>query len=75
MIYNNTNKFDNLHYYITILFGEVLVRSAPTTFHILDVDDFSKISFFISGPILNFRAILKLEKIDAFKFWQMILYL
>jgi hypothetical protein len=27
--------------YITILLGVVLVRFAPTTFHIVDVDDFT----------------------------------
>jgi hypothetical protein len=31
--------------YITILLGVVLVRSAPTTFHIVDVDDFTSIDY------------------------------
>jgi hypothetical protein len=35
-----TNKLYNLY---TIHLGVVLVRSAPTTFHIVDVDDFTSI--------------------------------
>jgi hypothetical protein len=38
-------------YYFTSLLGVVLVRSAPTTFHIIDVDDFTSISY----PISYFR--------------------
>jgi hypothetical protein len=34
-------KIFNALIYITILLGVVLVRSAPTTFHIVDVDDFT----------------------------------
>jgi hypothetical protein len=45
LIFYNTKKFhiDGSHC-ITILLGKVLIRSAPTTFHIIDVDDFSSIN-------------------------------
>jgi hypothetical protein len=38
----------NLYYYSV---GVVLVRSAPTTFHIVDVDDFTSIVIIISNKV------------------------
>jgi hypothetical protein len=53
-------RFYKISIYITILLGVVLVRSAPTTFHILDVDDFTSI---------NVTFVIKHFNSNLVKFW------
>jgi hypothetical protein len=45
--------FKDFHSYNLYSVGVVLVRSAPTTFHIVDVDDFTSIHFILRHHILK----------------------